>query len=296
MAWIYINGKFLPEQEAALPVGDHGFLYGDGLFETIAVREGKPVFLRQHLERLEASAAYLQFHGLPGHKQWEEVVQKVQEVNAVAEGYLRLVVSRGVGPRTWEPEAYPSPSIIIFAGKGSPYSSEEYVKGWSAVISPYRQDPLSPLCRLKTLSFLPHVLARREARKRGACEALHLNLQGNIAEGTITNIFLLYRGELVTPDLESGLLPGITRAAVMALAAQEGLPVCERPVSVKEMQEAHELFLTSSLLGVMPLVKLEGQPVGRGQPGTVTTYLRQRYEEMIRRDNPVNFCLPLLGF
>jgi branched-subunit amino acid aminotransferase/4-amino-4-deoxychorismate lyase len=198
------------------------------------------------------------------------------------EGYLRLVLTRGVGPRSWEPQGYRSPNVIIYAARGRLYPPQEYERGWQAIVSSYRQDQLSLLCRLKTLNFLPRVLARREARARGADEALHLNLLGHVAEGTTTNVFLVRGGQVITPDVASGLLPGITRAAVLALAAQRDISVVERPVGLEELRQAEEAFLTSSLLGIMPLVALEGRPIGCGRPGPVTRQLQQAYQETVK--------------
>ncbi|MGB9887499.1 MAG: aminotransferase class IV [Moorellales bacterium] len=267
MGRVWVNGR-LTGEEAAVPAADPGFLYGEGLFETLAVCRGRPVLPEPHLERLAASAAWL---GLPdpGRKVWLEALEEVIAANQVGEGWVRLVLTRGPGGGL----------ALVAAGEGRRYPEEHYRRGWRAVISSYRQDQNSPLCRHKTLNFLPHLLARREALARGADEGLHLNLAGEVAEGAYTNVFLVRGGRLVTPPVESGLLPGVTRAAVMELAAELGLAVRERPVRPEEFLEAEEAFLTSSLAGVMPLVAVEGRRIGSGRPGPVTLALGRAYRQ-----------------
>lgn len=281
MGWVFLNGKMVREDEAAVTAFDHGFLYGDGLFETVAVHRARPLLLREHLERLLAGAAWLSYQHLPTQDQLAAAAGKVIAANGVTEGALRLLLTRGAGPGTWDPEGYGPPTIIITAASGTPYREEDYHRGWRAVISSFRQDEGSPLCHLKSLNFLHHVLARREARARGAEEALHLNLRGELAEGSISNVFVVRRGELVTPDVASGLLPGITRAVVLDLARKLGLSVQERPVQPQELQGAEEAFLTSSLMGLMPLVAVDDRPVGAGVPGPVTARLRAAYADLV---------------
>ncbi|MCR4420607.1 MAG: aminotransferase class IV [Clostridia bacterium] len=270
MGWVWVNGRLLGEAEAAVPAGDPGFLYGEGLFETLAVCRGRPVLLDRHLERLAASAAWL---GLPcpDRGMWLRALEEVTAANQVDEGWARLVLTRGAGRGL----------AIAAAGSGRRYPEEDYRRGWRAIISSYRQDQTSPLCRLKTLNYLPHLLARREARERGADEGLHLNLAGEVAEGAYSNVFLLREGELVTPPPESGLLPGITRAAVMELGVELGLVVRERPVRPEEFTEAEEAFLTSSLAWIMPLVEVEGRSIGSGRPGPITLALGRAYRRRV---------------
>lgn len=284
MGWVFLNGKMVRENEATVTVFDHGFLYGDGLFETMAVHRAKPVFLPEHLERLLAGAAYLRYQHLPTQDQLAAAVAEVIAANGVTEGVLRLVLARGAGPRTWEPEGYGPPTVIVTVTPGTPYREEDYRCGWRAVISSFRQDESSPLCRLKSLNFLHHVLARREARARGAEEGLHLNLRGELAEGSISNVFLVRREELVTPDVASGLLPGITRTLVLDLARKLGLSVQERPIRPQELQGAEEAFLTSSLMGIMPLVAVDGHQIGVGAPGPITARLRAAYADLLLAD------------
>lgn len=273
MGWVWVNGRLVPEEQGVVPCGDPGLLYGEGLFETLAVHQGVPAFLERHLERLDAGAAFL---GIPSppFSRWAEALSEVVAANRVQEGWARLVLTPGSG----------SPLAVAWAGSGRRYPEDDYRRGWRAIISSYRQDHLSPLCRLKTLSFLPHLLARREARQRGADEGLHLNFRGEIAEGAYTNLFLVKGQTLLTPGLESGPLPGITRGVVMELAAATGLEVREGRVTPEDVHRADEAFLTSSLAGIMPLVALEGRPVGEGKPGPVTKKLAAAYAECLDRE------------
>lgn len=293
---LYLNGHWWPAAGAGIRADDQGFLYGLGLFETIRVAGGRPACLDRHLERLWTSAPVLDIH-LPWDR--EQVAAAVREIarrGGEADGAVRVTVSAGPpaapGPVTGLPPprsdaAAPGegsvPTLLITLRPGRPYPEELYARGMTAVTAAGRRNHLSPLCRVKSLNYAESLLARREAAARGAQEALFLNAVGELAEGSATNLFLVAAGRLITPAVACGALPGIARAVVLELA--RGLP----DLSVEEghyppalLEQAREAFLTNALMGVIPLVALDGRPVGDGRPGPVTRALRRAYEAHLK--------------
>ncbi|GAW91307.1 aminotransferase class IV [Calderihabitans maritimus] len=269
---ICLNGSLLPRSRAKISVKDRGFLYGEGLFETLHVYNNKAVLLEDHLARLLKSAQYLNLSLPCSRKELVKLVENTIEVNRGSEGILRIILSGGCE----------KPQLLITYQHGLPYRQENYRKGISAVISSIRRNPYSPVTKIKSLSFLDNILAREEARQQGALEGIMLNVNGFVAEGTMSNFFLVKQEQVITPDLNSGILPGITRATVLRLAAALGLPVEERQVELGEIFEADECFLTNALMGVMPLVEVNGRKVGNGDaPGKITSLLLQQYRDKI---------------
>lgn len=259
---------------AGVPVGDRGFWHGFGLFETVRVAGGWPCFLDRHLGRLFGSAPVLDLPMPWSPAELRFLAVEAVRRNAVREGVLRLAVTAGAGP-AFDPPG-PEPGLVVTAQEGLPYHGSLAEAGFRAVVSRWRRDASSPLSGVKSLNYLPSVLARREARAAGAHEALVLNQAGKLAEGAAANIFFYAGGCLHTPSLSCGVLPGITRALVMELARQL-VPVEEGAYSLDDLLGAEEAFLTSSLLGVMPLVAVGGRPLGAGRPGSLTREMARRY-------------------
>lgn len=277
---IYVNGDLFTLAEARVSVADRGFLYGDGLYETMAVYRGQAFMLNAHLDRLMAGAAVI---GLDlDRSPLVDAVQATVRANVLRDGYLRLTVTAGVGSSRLDREGS-TPTVVVAARHGRPYPEGTYRRGMKVITSGIRRNPSSPLVRIKSLNFLENVLARREARSAGADEGLMLNLQGKLAEGTVSNLFLVKGDMLATPDEGSGLLPGITRGLVLRLAREQGLPVEEKEVAVADLMDAEEAFLTNSLMGVMPVVEVDGRPVGNGEPGPVTTALASAYRREVEK-------------
>ena len=278
---VYLNGELLPRSRARISPFDHGFLYGYALFETMRAR-GRRIFrLHSHLERLSSSANML---GLPlPPLDLEKACYEVLSANELDDARIRLTVSIGEGESVPDPPADPVPTVFIMGAPYNPPPVEKYREGYKAVVSKIRQNSKSPVARLKSANYLNNVLARREAKAAGADEAVLLNERGLLCEGSTGNVFLLYRGVLVTPNVESGCLPGITRQAVIELAAEMRTGVEQREVRLEELLQADEAFLTNSLLGLMPLRDIDGKPVGRG--GRIATErLSAAYSELVLRE------------
>lgn len=257
MTYLWLNGVLLPEEEARIAPADRGLLLGDGLFETLRVAAGRPLRLDRHLARLRAGAAVL---GLPvplDDAGLAAAMAALLERRGLTDASLRLTLTRGPGPRGLLPPAEPTPTLLITAAPLPPPLPPARV----VVARDTRRNEHSPLARIKSLSYLDGVLARQEAARRGADDALLLNTAGRLAEASAANLFLVLDGALVTPPVSEGALPGVMRAAVL-----DAVAVVERPVAADELSRADEVFLTSSL-GVRPVVAVDGTPVGDGRPG-----------------------------
>lgn len=278
---IYLNGTWRPLDEARVSVTDHGFLYGAGLFETMRAYAGQPFRLTAHLERLAQGAAVLGLNRPPSPDELAETVRQAVAVNHLTEATVRLMVTFGPGALAPRPESCREPTVFVAALPLRRYPDEAYARGFRAVTVSFRRNETSPLCRLKSNNFLENILARTEAQRAGADEGLWLNTRGLVCEGTISNVFLVRDGELFTPHEGCGLLPGITRRIVLDLAAQSGLKAQEAEVTPKDLRTADEAFLTNSLLELMPLTEIDGQPVGSGRPGAVTQKLQGWYREVV---------------
>jgi branched-chain amino acid aminotransferase group I len=279
---IYINGEHVTRNRAAVSAFDHGFLYGFGLFETMRAYNGRIFKLEQHLERLKKSAEELGIT-LPGIDLTAACYDTIK-ANRLSDARLRLTLTAGPGEAVPDTSTCKGTTTVIIAHPLRWPPPEKYEKGCSAVLSSYRRNSGSPLSRIKTTSYAESVLARREARMKGVDEVVMLNEKGFLAEGSISNIFLVKGGALVTPSLESGILPGITRAAVLKLAESGGLKIEERQVSYEELKQAEEAFFTNSVLEVMPIAQFENRAVGKGTAGVITRKLTAAYRDLTGQD------------
>lgn len=268
-----LNGALSDAEHCSIPVADRSYLLGDGLFETMLVKNGQAVYLREHLQRLTDSSACFGYSA-PAADTLANSVCNVIEANRLDTAALRLTLSpyesRGVlaapGSRL---------NVLITFRRGEPYSPALYERGFTAVIAATRRNELSPASRHKTTSFIDSVLARQEAQSRGADEAILLNTRGRIAEGSVTNIFLVANGEVLTPRIEEGALPGIIRAKVLAACNDFSIPAREESLAAHDIEQAEEAFLTNSLLGIMPLVKIESIELASTSSHSITSKLRQ---------------------
>jgi branched-subunit amino acid aminotransferase/4-amino-4-deoxychorismate lyase len=250
----WLNGLPLRAGEAALAVFDPGLLAGVGLFETLAVHEGRALQRNAHFDRLERGAETLGIDLPAGERLREVVTAAERQPECSPDGWLKIVVTAG---GRW----------IVFCGAMEP---EDRGRPASAVVLPWRRNPADPLVGLKSLNYAANVLGLAEARRRGADEGLWLNVRGRFAEGCTSNLFVIRGRQLHTPSEREGILPGIVRSAALGAARKMGLSVHEGCVRWKRLAGADEAFLTSSVRGIRPLVRLEGKPVGGGTPGTVT--------------------------
>ena len=259
----FINGGIVPLETACVSILDRGLMYGDGLFETIRVVGGKAVRLERHLARLHAGAHILRFGESLRGIDFASAVASVCEANGLTDARVRLTVTRGLaeGPGRLLPSGATSPTVAVTADP-LPAANLDPAR---VVISSIRRDEKSPLCGVKSLNYLPGILARAEAADAGADDAILLNTQGNVAETTIGNIFLVKGRELITPSLDQGPLPGTVREAVLALAPDLGLNVIEAPLSPDELLEVDELFLTNAIQLARPIGQVGGTAVGNGK-------------------------------
>ena len=249
---IYFNRHLVPRAEAKLSPFDHGFLYGYGLFETMRAYEGHIFRLDRHLTRLRCSAESLGLRPQLDAFDLENACMETLRANNLKDARLRLTISAGEGDMAPDPGTCSGLTILVTARNFVPLLRERYEQGFKAAPSFLRRDSQSPLSRLKCTCYVSNILARMEAKAAGCDEAIMLNELGYIAEGSTSNIFLVSGGAIITPSLESGILPGITREAVLEIAQTSNIKAVERKVELKELTLAGEAFITNSILEIMP--------------------------------------------
>ena len=271
---IYIDGEFLPSDEAKISVFDHGLLYGDGVFEGIRCYNGYVFKLDDHLERLYDSAKSLMLRiPIPIEEMAQAVLETLRR-NQLREGYIRLVVTRGVGDLGLDPDKCPKPSIIIIADKIALYPQNYYEDGLEIVtVSIRRNYPEAINPKIKSLNYLNNILAKIEAKQSGAVEALMLNNDGYVVECSGDNIFLVKNELIITPPTYIGILDGVTRNCVITLARETGFEVEERVFTRHDIYISDECFLTGTAAEVIPVVKLDQRVIGKGEVGKVTQKL-----------------------
>ncbi|MDR1818305.1 MAG: branched-chain-amino-acid transaminase [Puniceicoccales bacterium] len=286
---VFINGTFYPKADAKISVFDHGLLYGDGIFEGIRVYERCIFKLDEHLERLEYSAKAIAL-ALPWSR--AEIAAATVEAcrrNGVANGYIRLVVTRGEGDLGLSPRNCRAPTLIIIADTIKLYPEEFYRDGIKLITVPTRRvSPAALPPMVKSLNYLNNILAKIEALNLGYHECLLLNDQGNVAECSGDNLFLLHKGRLLTPTVASGALSGITRRAVIEVAEQLGIPFAETTLTRYDVFCADEAFLTGSAAEVVPVVELDGRAIGAGaaagRPGPLTARILAAFRAKVTAD------------
>jgi len=285
---VYLNGALIPHSQARVSVFDHGFLYGYGLFETMRAYHGKIFLLERHLRRLLSSAEAIGLDSRLVGIDLGKACLDTLAANGLQEARLRLTVSRG------EVESFPgdssniTPTVLVTARRYTPLPAEMYERGFRVGVSSLRQYSRSLLAGIKSASYLLNMLARLEAEAAGLDESLLLNEHGLIIEGSTSNIFFATSGSLVTPSLESGILPGITREVVIELAGGLGISVTGGEVRVDDLKRFGEAFLTNSVMEIMPLVAVRDIAgkvitIGSGKPGEITGRLMAAYREMVAR-------------
>ncbi|MCK5254443.1 MAG: aminotransferase class IV [Deltaproteobacteria bacterium] len=279
---VYINGKLIPGEEAKVSVFDHGFLYGDGLFETMRAYQRRIFRLEHHLQRLFLSLEYLKFLIPFNFDYLKEAIYNTIEANRLEDAYIRLTVTRGEGATVPDPATCKAPNLIIITREYVPYSSALYQKGYKGKIVGVKPSPHMPTISMKTLNFLNHIIAKMEAKASGFNEGIMVNTDGFVTEGTVSNIFMIKEGSLFTPAKEVGLLPGVTRQAVLEIAEAKGLKTREAKITVNELLMAEEAFLTNALIEILPLVGVDERPLGKGIPGPLTQELMSAYKELVK--------------
>ncbi len=272
---VNINGIITPIADGRVSVLDHGFLFGDNIYETMRTYRSKPFLFSRHFDRLEKSARAI-FLTLP----WDRAKTKTEVLETIAaagpgEHRVRITITRGVGDVSPDPDSCDSPNAIIFATPFTELPEGQYANGVEVVVSSfYRSRQLGDA---KTGNLLRSVLALREAKAAHAFEAITLTADGKISDGIMSNLWLVQGDRLLTPSVDSGILEGITRAVVLDLARRAGLRVVEDLIDLGEVDKSSELFLTSSTRGIVPIVRVAGKPVGTGRPGPVSMGLMDAY-------------------
>jgi len=276
---VYFNGKLVPLSQVSISPLDYGFLYGYGLFETMRAYGGRVFRLDKHLSRLTGSAEKL---GIPAITlDLKEVVTSTLEANKLSDARIRITVSIGEGGMAPDTCQCRKPTVLVVAEHYKPHPESVYKEGFKAIVSHLSRYSCSPLSSIKSANYLENMLAKQEASAAGADEALRLNEKGSIAEASMSNIFLIADGKLITPPLESGILPGITREAVIELSSRLDISATERDITLKELFQTQEAFLTNSLIEIMPLTKIDDKPIASGKPGVVTERLRAKYKRLV---------------
>jgi branched-chain amino acid aminotransferase len=280
--WIYLNDRFVKEKEAVVSVFDHGFLYGDGVYETIR-SYGSRIFMRdQHLARLRRSADGIGLTIPISEDRWPTLLHETMTRNDVGnerhDAYLRITISRGAGDIGLDPALCPTPTVVIIAKPLHAPSPEQYRMGVKLIVARTRRNLPSALPpHIKATNFLNNILAKREAIAAGAFDSILLNWESHLAECTVSNLFFARAGRLCTPALACGLLDGITRNMVLNLAQEAQIPVDEGCFGVEAMYQADECFLTNTSMEVMPVTMVDGHPVGNGTPGILTQELHRLF-------------------
>jgi len=285
MAWLYLNGEILAEEDAAISVDDRGFLLGDGLFETMRAYGGVVFRLGAHLARLQGSAEFLRMNFNLAGDAVGKIVAELLERNACPDAYVRLTATRGPLEKGLRLDGPARPTTLIRVRPFAPYPEELYKRGARLILARARSNSASDLPRHKTLNYLPYLLAKQEAVDAGAFGAVMLNEQGQVAEESLSNLFIVRDGRLATPPVHCGLLPGITRAVVMKLFGRaNGIPCEECVLSPGDLFGADECFLTNTLMEIMPVRSLDRRPIGRDVPGPLTVRLHELFREAVARE------------
>ena len=281
---IFMNDHLVPEEEARISVFDHGLLYGDGVFEGPRSYSGRVFRLSDHLDRLWASARAICLDIPMSREQMSQAVLDTLAANQLEDGYIRLIVTRGAGTLGLDPNRCHNPQVIIIADTISLYPKEFYEQGLRIVTAATQRIQTAALSpRIKSLNYLNNIMAKLEGLQAGCVEALMLNHKGEVAECTGDNIFVIRGERMLTPPPDAGILEGITRAAVMELAAKEGIDCREATLTRHDLYTADECFLTGTAAEVIPVVEIDGRPIGEGTPGPITKILKDCFHSLVRQ-------------
>lgn len=282
---VWIDGRFYDQEDAKISVWDHGFLYGDGVFEGIRAYNGRLFRLEQHLDRLYDSARSIMLEIPLSKKEMQDVIIETCRRNELMNAYIRLVISRGKGDLGIDPRKCSRPTVVVIADKIKLYPEEAYEKGLKMIVASVRKNiPEALNSKIKSLNYLNNVLAKIEAIQAGAWEAVMLSALGYVAECTTENIFICKRGVLHTPPCHVGALEGITRNAVMELAVRMRIETRETLLGSHDLFTADECFVTGTGAEILPVVEIEGRKIGDGSVGKVTMDLLKAFRELTRNE------------
>jgi branched-chain amino acid aminotransferase len=281
---VWIDGKLYDKENAKISVYDHGLLYGDGVFEGIRAYGGKVLEVDTHLRRLYESAKAIRLAIPMTRAQMKAAIAQTMKANSLKDCYIRLVVTRGVGFLGVDPSNCRAPSVIIITDKIQIYPAEMYAKGMSVITSSIlRNHPASLPSRIKSLNYLNNILARIEADDAGVSEAIMLNYQGNVAECTADNLFVVKNGRVMTPGIAEGILEGVTRGLILELCKRLRIPCTEQVVQRHDVYVADECFASGTGAEIVPITKVDGRTIGDGQVGPITKNLIAAFNKRVGR-------------
>ena len=284
MLQVYANGDFVPQDQAVTSIYDHGFLYGDGVFEGIRAYNGRVFRLDEHIDRLYDSAMAIMLDIPLSKDEMKQAILETIRVNDLVDAYIRPIVSRGIGDLGLDPRKCPVPNVFIICQPWGAMYGDLYDKGLSAVtVTVRRNAPESLSPNIKSLNYLNNILAKIEANQKGGDEAIILDVRGNISEGSGDNIFLIKNGTILTPQVMNNLR-GITRAAAIKIAQDLGYPLLETDLGLFDLYTADEVFVTGTAAEIAPITTVDGRPVGDGSVGTITKELMQRFKELTQTE------------
>jgi D-amino acid aminotransferase len=280
---VWLNGRVVPARRALVSALDRGLLHGDGVYDTWRTYGGRPFALRAHLARLAAGARRL---GLPppgDPARWDRLTRRLVAANRLPDAAVRLTITRGAAGDALWPVRRTRPTILLAVRPLPADLARRQSDGVAAVLLPFPRDAGPPWGALKLVGHASAILGKRLAARRGAAEGLYVTAHGEVTEATTANVFIVERGRLVTPPVDAGVLPGVTRSLVLALARRAGLPVREERLGVARVRRADECFLTASSVEIVPVIRLNGRRVADGRPGPVTRRLQAAYAARVRR-------------
>ena len=278
--FIFLIDKIVKETLGYLSTFDRGFLYGDGIFETLRTYNKKPFQLEDHIARLSNSAKYFDIPFSYTYKQIQKIINQLLDKNNLKDAYIRMTLSRGYGGNGLIPTGVCNPTFVIHAKPLAVYPASLYTTGVSLITSPIRRSTTCPLLRHKTLNFLANYLIKKEAVAKGAHDTLILNTDNHVAECTVSNIFIVEKNTVITPSLNTNILPGITRKVILELCKENGIHASEELFGLNRVIGADEVFITNSLMEVMPVSMIDGQHIGRYIPGDITRLLHDKYKTL----------------
>jgi branched-chain amino acid aminotransferase len=287
---VYINGEFLDEEEARISVFDHGFLYGDGVFEGIKAYNGRIFALDEHVDRFYESAQSIQIELPLSRDEMKKAILETVRRNRLRDAYIRPVVSRGKGALGLDPRSCPRPTIVIIVDTetrhpehvGGPSSGQKGIKVITTALRRNGPDILSP--RIKSTNYLNNIMAKLQANAVGVQDAVFLNEQGFVCELTGDNLFIVKRSRVITPSLSCGILDGVTRRAILRIAREVGLEAVEETLTLHDLYTSDECFCTATRIEVAPIVWVDGRQIGNGLPGPITTQLTKAFFEKANQE------------
>ena len=289
--YIFLDNRIVDEKNAMISVCDRGFLYGDGIFETLRSYDGHVFCFKRHMDRMRTSASELRIPFPYLNSDIETAINELLEMNKLSDSYIRVTLSRGM-----RGSGFPIPAtndgkidvpgenstIVIQTRQLKEYDVKFYKKGMSIIVSKYRVSSSCPISRHKTANFLSNIMVREEAVRKSSHDALFLNTDGMVAECSASNIFFVKGGVVITPCLDASILPGITRQTVIDICQENAISIMEKRFSIEELIDADECFITNSIMEIMPVLTIDDIKIGNEMPGRLTTYLIGAYKDLVK--------------